>query len=51
MLKNPSKYKRDISKGRFHNFLRQFLLLRYWMTTGRIGGELWWTNQEFSLSI
>jgi hypothetical protein len=25
-----------------------FLLLRYYMTAGKIVRELWWTNQEFS---
>jgi hypothetical protein len=37
-------------KGQIHNFPRQFFLLCYYLTAGRIVRELWWTNQ-FHLSI
>jgi hypothetical protein len=47
MLKRPLKYERDTSEGKIHYFLRQFHLIFFLMTAGRITGELWWTNQEF----
>jgi hypothetical protein len=48
MLKNPSKYERDISWGKMYHFIYQFLLLCYKMTlVVVIAREARWTNHEF----
>jgi hypothetical protein len=47
-----SKHEQRYFEGQIHHFLRDvspdFLPDDF---TGRIGRELWWTNQEFSLQI
>jgi hypothetical protein len=44
-------WKRLLHKGKSHHFLCQFLLLRYYMTSGRIAREIWWTNQFSPVQI
>jgi hypothetical protein len=42
---------KDTSKPKFIISITKFILICYWMTTGGIARKLWWTNQEFPLSV
>jgi hypothetical protein len=46
-LRSLRSLNKDTSLGQIRNFLRQFLLLYYYMTAGRIDREHWWTSHKF----
>jgi hypothetical protein len=49
-VKEPYEYEETFRRLNWQ-FTSNILLLRYQMAAGRITRDLWWTNQEFPLSM